>query len=115
MAAGVYNFTLEQGVTFRRPFTFYDENSDPIDFSGFTARMQIRPEIDSDTVIVYLTSANGGLSLNASGTIEVYMTDTQTSSVTTDGFYDLEVVSGATGDVSRLLKGKVRLDPEVTR
>lgn len=116
MTAGVYNFTLEQGVTFRRQVTIYDANNDPVDLTDFTARMQIRPEVESDTVIVYLTSANGGLTLGASaGTIDILINDTETSSVTTDGVYDIEIISGDTGDVTRVLKGKVRLDPEVTR
>lgn len=117
MAAGIYNFTIEQGVTFRRVWTVYDENGDPIDLTGFTARMQIRPEVESATVMVALTTSNGGLTLGGdSGEIEVYMSDTTTSSVETEGYYDLEIISPSPDfEVTRVLKGKVRLDAEVTR
>lgn len=115
MPAGVYNFTIEQGATFRRPFTLKDSEGNPLDLTNFTARMHIRPEVDAEEVMVYLTTENGRLSTNASGVVEVFMHASVTATVDRDGVYDMELISGTTGDVNRVLKGKVRLDPEVTR
>lgn len=117
MTAGIYNFTIEQGATFRRTWTIYDNAGDPVDLTDFIGIMQIRPEYESDTVYVELTTENGGLTFGGvAGTIEVYIADTETSEITTDGVYDIEVVSGGgSGDRDRLLKGRVRLDREVTR
>jgi hypothetical protein len=116
MIAGVYNLTIEQGATFRRTLTVKDSAGLVVNLTGYTARMQIRPEIDSSTVMVSLTTANGGITLGgALGTIALYLSDTTTSSMQFEGVYDLELIQTSTGDVIRVLKGKVRLDPEVTR
>ena len=116
MIAGVYNFTIEQGTTIRRTFTFKDSTGTPINLSGNTAVMQIRPEVDSATAMVTLTTSNNGITLGgATGEIEIYITNVQTSAMTSDGVYDLELTNIASGDVTRVLKGKIRLDPEVTR
>lgn len=116
MAAGVYNFTIEQGTTFRRTLTLKDSAGDPINLTGYTARMQIRAEVESTTVLLSLTTSNGGISLGgAAGTIEWFISDTNTSAITSEGVYDLEIVNTATNEVTRVLKGKVRLDKEVTR
>jgi hypothetical protein len=48
------------------------------------------------------------------GMFEVLMTATQTTSLTTSGVYDIELVSPG-GEVTRVLQGKVRLSAEVTR
>ena len=37
MAAGIYNFTIEQGTTFQRVFKYKDSNGNPIDLSEATA------------------------------------------------------------------------------
>lgn len=115
MPAGVYNFTVEQGATFRRSVTLRDSENDPINLTNFAARMHIRPEVDSEEVMVYLTTENGRLTTNASGVVEIYMHASVTATIDRDGVYDMELVSGGNGDVDRVLKGKVRLDPEVTR
>jgi hypothetical protein len=77
--------------------------------------MQIRPEVESDEVIVYLTTANGGLTTNASGVVQIFMAASTTAAIDRDGVYDIEIVANGNGEVTRPLKGKVRLDPEVTR
>lgn len=116
MAAGVYNFTIEQGTTFRRTLTLKDAAGDPVDLTGYTARMQIRAEVESTSVMLSLTTQNGGISLGGvAGTIELFISDINTSTVTTEGVYDLEIVDGSNNEVTRVLKGKVRLDKEVTR
>jgi hypothetical protein len=115
MAAGVYNFKIEQGATFRRRLTVKDGAGVLLNFSGFTARMHIRPELESSTIYATLTTSNGGITLGgAAGTIDLYLSSTSTKAVLTDGLYDLELVS-ASNEITRVIKGKVWLDPEVTR
>ena len=41
MAAGKYSFTIEQGSTVDFEIAYKDSNSDPIDLTSYTARMQI--------------------------------------------------------------------------
>lgn len=116
MIAGVYNITCDQGATFERVFTLLQGDGEtPYNLTGYTARMQIRRNIDEETSLVDLTTANGRIALGgAAGTITVTMNPATTAALTDDGVYDLEIVSGG-GAVYRVLKGAFRLEREVTR
>lgn len=127
MRAGTYNFTCEQGATFTRlieieePDLVADPSGDtfvPMSIENFTARMQIRRTLESTTPMITLTTENGRLVVNPiPGDINkvlITLTDEETSTLTTDGVYDLEIES-TEGVVSRVLQGAVSLSPEVTR
>ena len=63
MSAGRYSFTIEQGTTFQLELIYKDSNQTPINLTGYSGRMQLRPTVDSTTVYLTLSS-----SLNADGT-----------------------------------------------
>lgn len=116
-APAVVNLTIYQGATFRSLSTWKSGTpSLPVDLTGCTARMQIRPTIASTTVYVTLTTENGGITLgDDAGTVAVFISDEDTAAFTwATGFYDLEI-EFPSGDVRRLLAGKVKVSPEVTR
>lgn len=113
MIAGVYNITIEQGATFYKVMTL-SASSSPVNLTGYTARMQIRPEVESSEVLAELTTANGRITLNAQGQITWTIPANVTATIDVDGVYDMELIEPG-GHVHRLLKGKVRLDREVTR
>lgn len=118
MPAGLYDMMCEQGATFSRVITWKDAGSDPVDLTGYTARMQVRPTVTSDTITLDLTSANGGLVFKTPrtlGQIEVVVSATTTAGLTPGSYvYDLELVS-STAVVTRLLQGKFTVKAEVTR
>ena len=116
MAAGSYDLKIEKGATFQLTLTWKDEDGDPIDLTGFTARMQVRDRVDAEETLVELTTANGRIALGgAAGTIALLIEAAVTEGLPGKaGFYDLELVS-AGGIVTRLLEGKAALVPEVTR
>lgn len=111
MAAGTYNFILEQGATFSRRLTVQENNS-ALDLTGYTGRAQMRSTHDSDSIALSFTVAisdatNGILSMSASAT--------STASLTPGQYvYDVEIESSA-GSVTRLLQGTVTVNPEVTK
>ena len=126
MAAGKYSFSIEQGATTSFQVVYKDANSNPVNLSGYHARMQVRETITSSTVICRLSSsldADGtGLNLSgsagtlplSSGSIGVYISAASSSGFTFDtAVYDLELITG--GTVTRLLQGTIKLDKEVTR
>ena len=122
MAAGQYSFTIEQGATLVKQFTYKDTSGTVVDLNGFTASMQIRSSVDSDIKIADFNNHNSGslrilptTGSSASGTIELHINHTSSSLYTFDqAVYDLEIESTG-GTVTRLLQGRIKLSKNVTR
>lgn len=91
------------------------EYNQPVQLTGYTARMQIRAKLDSDTVLHSLTTENSGILLdNVAKTITMYIPDETTQTFTFKAaVYDLELISG--GEVTALASGSITLVREVTR
>jgi hypothetical protein len=129
MAAGKYNFVIEQGATLDFEIAYKDSASVAIDLTDYQARMQIRPNIGSDQVYLTLSSSlnpcGSGLNMSgsagnlppSSGSIGVYLTAVSSSQLDFNkAVYDLEISSGS-GDcytVIRILEGGVQLNKNVT-
>lgn len=106
MAAANYDFEIEQGATEVRTFTWKTSDGTPLNLTGYTARMQIRPSVSSSEITLELTTENGGIALGgALGTVVVTMSATQTSAMSRPGVYDLELVNGPV--VTRFIQGGV--------
>ena len=112
MAAGIYNFTIEQGTTFKRTFKYKDANGDGVDLSSHAVRMQIRKTIGGDLITEEGTDkfTVGGVANNeftliiAASTTAAYTFNT--------AVYDIEIEKD--NEVTRLLQGKIKLSKEVT-
>jgi len=128
MAAGKYNFTLEQGATIKFELQYKDSTGDPIDLTGYSGRMQIRPDYADNTKTSYLYlsssinedntglnfSGSNGITSPVSGAIGVFISAVTSSTLNFDtAYYDIEIESGSV--VSRLLQGTIKLSREVTR
>ena len=111
MAAGTYNFIVEQGATFNRILTVKENNS-AMNLTGYSVASKMRSTHDSSTVVGTFTCT---ISNASSGEVTMSMTSS-TSAAIEEGIYvyDLEITSG-TGTVTRLLQGEVTVNPEVTR
>lgn len=121
MIAGKYNILCEQGTTFTRVLTVEQPTLEdptvfePYDLTGHTARMQVRRTIDSSSPLVTLTTENGRISIDGeAGQITLSMSDEVTSTITSSGVYDLEIIDSS-GNVSRVIEGLFTLSLEVTR
>ena len=89
-----------------------------VDLTGCKARMQIRPDIDSSTVLEEFTTEDGGIILGGTaGTIRFAILDaTETAAIDWDGgVYDLEIIFSDNVTVLRKIYGSVKVSPEVTR
>jgi hypothetical protein len=112
--SGVHNFTIDQGATFSRNIVVKNYDDSLYDLTGHTARMQIRREIESTTVMLELTTENGRITLGGDeGTIQLLISAADTSTLDRSGVYDLELVEGEI--VKRLIRGNINLNLEVTR
>lgn len=113
------DLTIEKGSTFERVFTWKTKNPTtgaltPVDLSGYNARAMMREDYDSPEPFVSLSTGNG-IEINLD-TNEITLTipaTTTTSILAERGYWDLEMVTGET--VIRLLEGRVKIKPEVTR
>lgn len=90
------------------------EYNEPVDLTGYTARMQLREKIDSTTIIHELTTENGGITID----IVNYKIELNIPAISTEQFtfntvvYSLELVSNK---VIPFASGSITLIKEVTR
>ncbi len=111
MAAGTYNFTIEQGATFTRLLTLKENNS-VMNLTGYSAASQFRSTHDSSTVAGTITASVTNAS---AGQITLSMTAAATGAVE-EGIYVYDVeITASSGAVTRILQGQVTVTPEVTR
>lgn len=108
---------INKGSTFRFPFYWEDHlGNSHIPTAQF--RCHFRESVESDVILLDLTTENGGFEKGQIDGREVaymYISDTQTSGITLDtGVYDVEGIIPS-GDVVRLFEGSVKFSPEVTR
>ena len=116
MTAAAYSFVIEQGATLNKAFVWKDSASTPINLTGYTARMQLRPSVSSDTVYLDMTTSNGQIVLTPStGGIQLLLSATVTGAIEWQkAKYDLELMS-STGVVTRLLYGDIDVSKGITR
>jgi hypothetical protein len=131
MAAGKYNFTIEQGATTNFEIQYKDSNNRPVDLTGFSGRLMIRSNFADDNPTTYLVlsssrnpdgtglnfSGSNNITTPTSGSIGIYIASCTSSLLTfTTARYDLEIYSGSNCPYTvRLLEGQVNLSKEVTR
>lgn len=115
MPAGVHNFTIEQGATWSRDLTIKNPDGTPMNLTGFSARMQVRKDVDANTTLVELSTTNGLITVTPLlGKLTLTLDAASTGSLTKGGVYDLEIISGG-GEVTRIIEGQVVLKKNVTR
>lgn len=111
-------FVIYQGATFRRRLTWTGPapTYTPIDLTGCTARMHIRAKLEDADPLLVLTTENGRITLGGTaGTVDLFISDEDTTPVTwTSGVFDIEI-DHPSGDVTRIAQGSVSVSKEVTR
>jgi hypothetical protein len=126
MEPAKYDMKCKAGTTFRKTFKFKDRNENPIDFTGYSARMHVRLAIEDDEPLVILHSdyvadppvevSYGTITIGVEdGVIDLFIADTVTSEFAAASYvYDLELVSPS-AIVDSPLYGKFKVTAEVTR
>lgn len=113
----IINLTIFQGASYVKNFQWLTgDPATPVDLTGCTGRMQARGYYDSGEVYLDLTTENGGITLDSLlGEIQVRVSPEQSSAIElTTLVYDIEILF-AGGQIARPIKGKIFIDPEVTR
>lgn len=121
MAAPVYNTTIERGSTFQLTVTYKDASGSVVNLTGWTYRMQVR---ESSSGSLILTSEGGSPTIaidetnKATGVLVFSVTPANTTAISpstlTTAYYDIEIQKTSTGEVRRILQGKLNISPEIT-
>jgi hypothetical protein len=112
---GDYDITAYQGADYDQSFTV-SQGGTALNWTGFTARLQVREAADSTATLFDLATDGYGITLGGTaGTILVAITSTQSAAVSAGSYaYDLELVSSG-NQVTRLLQGAFNVVGNVTR
>lgn len=110
----VYNFTINQGATFSTPLTWKDANNNPIDVTGYSAKLIARLNTVDDPVLLEMSDVNSRIVVGTTdGRFTLQMTAAETAALDFDkAKYQMEITSGS-GEVTRLLSGVVTLSDEL--
>lgn len=113
-ASGTYDLNINAGTTFVLGLTLKKSNGTLFDLTGYTARGQIRKTHTEHNVEA---SFNIAFDTNRkSGKLSISLSEVQTKTLSiVSGVYDLELIDSTGTVVTRLIEGKVRVSPEVTR
>jgi hypothetical protein len=112
-----YKIKVRQGATLRRTLRWI-VNKEPVDLTGWKARLMARESIDSEAV-VQATTENGYISLGGEeGTITLVLPASVTAAIPPGRYlYDMELIAGSSpsADVTSLIAGQFLVSAEITR
>jgi len=112
MSAATHNLIVERGATWAQNLIWKDSGGTPINLTGYSARMQVRPR-SGGNVLVSLTSGSGITLGTTGGTIDLALSAGDTAVLPAGVYrYDLELITGTT--VTRLVEGQFTVSAEIT-
>lgn len=111
------NLVVIQGEDWAVTWPVLDVNGAPLNVtSGYTVRAQVRRYTTSSTVLHQWTGPSVTAELTGTSvTLHIPATTSDAWDSSWGGVYDVELVETATGRVSRIAKGSIQLDANVTR
>lgn len=106
---GTYNFTLQRRADYSIALQFKDSNNDAINITGYTVAAQVwdenRTKKYADFTVTYTDRVNGQVS--------IALTDTQTSVLPDEAYYDVLLTDGS--DIKNYyLQGKITVSQGYT-
>jgi len=111
--AGKYDFEIKQGTTFTKLLKKKDSEGTYINFTGYTAKMQIRKFSKAGDLAIELSTVNQKITIDGTN-ITLNLTATETSALTGNlHYYDIELTKDS--KVERLLEGTITINTEVTK
>ena len=112
--AGVYDLKINQGSTFVLGLVLKKANGILFDLTGYTGRSQIRKSQASTEAVA--TPHIAFAADRKSGKMSIGLSDIETMNISlSSGVYDIELIDPTGTVVTRILEGKVKISPEVTR
>jgi hypothetical protein len=119
MSAGRYDFKIKQGNPFSKIMYYTDKDNNPLNLTGYKAKMQIRDK-PSGKIYSTLTTENGKIIITPlEGKIELLipMLETKTFEFC-KAVYDLDIYTELNGEIDyidTILEGIVVIEKEITK
>lgn len=105
-----YDIVIYAGTSYRREFRWLPDGVNPIDFTGWSARMMIGQPLNIADIV--LESGNE-ISLGTDGKLIISLTPSRTAALrTSTTFYNLDLTQ-PDGFVRRFLRGRVSVIVDV--
>jgi hypothetical protein len=110
------NLIVYQGADFKRVLEFKDGTGELIDLEGYSFRAQARSSFGAELAFSFeftvrdQSAQKGMVDMNLPAAASEVLAINKES----DYFYDVEMVAND-GEVRRIMEGKIRVFPEVTR
>ena len=110
--ATISNIFIDQGADFTTTVTISDSDGSALDLTSYTALAQVRKTYESTTATAFTTTF---ASDRTTGQITISLSDTQTAALESGRYvYDL-LITGASGDKTRVVEGIATVNPSVSR
>ena len=101
-AAGYYKIKTKESRTFDQTFT-YKIDGTPVNLTGYSATMKVRPSSRSRQILLTLTAGSGLTLGGAAGTVRVKITGAQNSALGAGVFYyDIELLATNSDEIDFL-------------
>lgn len=124
--AKVWNFTIEQGASFYKELQWKRRNTQnedwkPVDMGGYHVRCQIRYRANSNIVVKDLHTK---IINSKEGKFAIWLSNRETATLPTTGetwqdyelmTYDIKTFAPGLRNAYRLVNGRVRVSPAVTK
>jgi len=107
------DYTIWQGDTWQPGTITVTASGTPIDFTGWTATMEIRNAISNDVALTLTSNPAAGIAMSSVGVITLSMTATQTSALIGEYRYDLQTTN-TSGAIRTFLYGVINVTSDTT-
>lgn len=115
MPAARLDLAIDQGAKFPMPVTWNDENGNPVNLTGWSARMMVRKTNGNGQIYADLTIADGDIVITPmSGQIDITMNKAKSAKIPAGNwYYDLQVTDSS-GEPDYLLWGRFNVRASIT-
>lgn len=114
IVSGALDIIAAQGKTWTIVVTVKDGGGNLIDFTGYSARWQVRSEASSSTPVLSLTNGSG-ITLGANGVITLTASAAQTAAIPASGYVHEIELTDPSGAKPPFLAGSLKVVAEVVR
>lgn len=113
ITAGTLDINAQQGKTWRIVVTVRDAAGQLVNFTGYSARWQVRSIHSGDAVLDL--SVGSGITLNSSGVITLVASAAQTAAIVPSSYVHEIELTEPSGGVPPFLAGRLVVAAEVVR